>query len=86
MIIDPVFNKVFAVHAPDMPGPDRIGHGVIVFTTANDPENAIIQAPMSIMDVRTRNEFDWDNAKAYECKHVGTRMKKDGHVVFSFEI
>lgn len=71
---------------PDTPGPGRSGHGVIVFTTANDPENALIQAPLHIMNPRVRDNFDWCNAEAYECKHVGTRMKKDGHVIFSFEI
>ena len=85
MILDPIA-KVYAVHAPDSFGVDRTGHGLIVFTTANDPENALIQAPLHIMDPRIRDHFDWCNAEAYECKHVGTRTKKDGHVVFSFEI
>lgn len=85
MILDPIM-KTYAVRAPDAFDGTRVGHGIIVFTTAADAENAIIQAPLHIMDPRERDKFDWVNATAHECRHVSTRLTPSGRTRITFEM
>ena len=84
MILDPTA-KTFAVRAPDTPGPDRTGHGVIVLTAAKTPQDAIIQAPLCL-DIRVRDAFDWGRAVAYECKVTGIRQLQNGTVRIALDL
>lgn len=84
MIVDPIA-KVFVVRAPDTPGPDRIGHGIMVITTATNAENAVIAAPL-LLNVTVRDAFDWSNASVHECTvPVVTKQLKNGNVRFAFD-
>ena len=80
MIIDPVITKIWCVHAPDVPGPSRAGHGAIVFTSTRDATNALIQAPLCIMDPRVRDMYDWESATAEEMQIVSVRSLANGRV------
>lgn len=80
MIIDPIVTKVWCVHAPDLPGPGRAGHGAIVITSTRDAENALIQAPLCIMDPRVRDEYDWNAASVDELELAGVRKLANGRV------
>lgn len=84
MMIDPIA-KVFAVRAPDIAGPDRTGHGIVVLTTAKWPQDALIQAPLHLQ-VGIRDHFDWNHAVAYECKQVGVRSLSNGAVRITLDI
>ena len=84
MILDPIA-KTFAVRAPDAPGPDRTGHGVIVLTAAKTPQDAIIQAPLCL-DARVRDAFEWRHAIAYECKVTGIRQLQSGTVRIALDL
>ena len=80
MIIDPIVTKVWIVRAPDVPGPSRAGHGALVITSTRDVENALIQAPLCIMDPRVRDKYDWCAATAEEMELVGIRKLSNGRV------
>lgn len=85
MIIDPIVTKVWCVRAPDIPGPTRAGHGALVLTSTKDADNAIIQAPLCIMNPRVRDLYDWNAAEAHELQLVGVRKLVNGRIRLTLE-
>lgn len=79
--------KLYVVHAPDTPGPSRLGHGITVITTAVSAMDALIQAPLSL-DPRTRDQYDWGETHAWvhEAKVNGVRVLADGKVRYTVEV
>lgn len=79
--------RLYAVHAPDIPGPSRLGHGITVFTTAVSAVDALIQAPLSV-EIPVRDNFDWGehHAWVHEASVVGVRVLANGKVRYTVEI